>query len=79
MDEAKERMQAMEAEAKRMEREQEQRDALERMANSGRDRRMTHHRMRKSNNNRWGLAVLVAIVAAIVMFSLVTAVGSRLL
>jgi len=36
--------------------------------------------MRKSNNNRWRLAVLVAIVAAIFMLSmflLVTAVGSR--
>jgi hypothetical protein len=38
-------------------------------------------RTRKFNDNLWGLAVLVAIVAAIVMLSmffLVTAVGSRL-
>jgi hypothetical protein len=36
--------------------------------------------MRKFNDKLWGLAVLVAIVAAIVMLSmflLVTAVGSR--
>jgi hypothetical protein len=33
--------------------------------------------MRKFNDNPWGLTVLVAIVAAIAVFLLVTALGAR--